>query len=72
MADARAQAKKSCQVMVTNKQLAAMPAARPQLVMCYCILGDKPNALRLYATLTDENQRKAAVQLCTFQGTPLE
>jgi hypothetical protein len=68
---AREQAKKSCKTVVTNAQLAAMPMAQPQIVMCFCALGDKANALKALARITDENMRKGALQLCAYYGMPL-
>ena len=71
VADAREQAKKSCKSVVTNAQLAAMPAAQIQIVMCFCVLGDKPNALKAFARITDKNMRQGALQVCAHNGMPL-
>jgi hypothetical protein len=72
VADARSQAKRSCQAVVTNKQLAAIPESKLQFAMCYCILGDKPNALKVFAKITDAKQREAVVTLCRYQDMELQ
>jgi eukaryotic-like serine/threonine-protein kinase len=71
VANARDQAKQSCKSVVTNAQLAAMPMMQIQIVMCFCVLGDKPNAIKTLARMTDANMRKGAVQICAQYGVSL-
>jgi serine/threonine-protein kinase len=69
MHKAKAQARESCEQVVKNKQLAEMPQLQMQLVMCWCVLGDKVEAQKAYARMTDESQRRGAAQMCAYYGT---
>jgi serine/threonine-protein kinase len=72
VAQAREQAKKGCKAVVSDPRFAAMPVMQTQIVMCFCVLGDKANAQKALARISDEASRKGAVQLCTYYGTPLK
>ncbi len=69
MSQAKDQARKSCAAVVKNKQLMAMPQMQMQIVMCWCVLGNKAEAQAAYARMKDENMRRGAAQLCAYYGT---
>jgi hypothetical protein len=61
----------SCRQVVSNEQLAKMPAMQINLGICWCILGDPVKAQAAYAKVLQQDYRQSVKTTCAQYGVKL-